>query len=414
MSIVRAIWLAIQSIRPAPKYALISEILSETWRPFGSNPEPLSTSVKRTTLSSPRTYQITGSHTLSTLGSSPVQQKRNDARKEQDKRVRKRREHNELRSEGKQSQGAERERLERTLPFSACPLLRTAVFYAPFASKTTLTSWDSVVTISAESVSRSEELWAWAVRCAEDRWRNQFVFLPDTEKGWEDCRPLHDYLTSDRHVQCCCFDSTSSVVFLGVSFNADKLYWTLWVKHLHDHPFAFLWLSKQNIHAILWISPAHMVFYPCSSCAISVCSGKKLWASIPYCDVSEGEIVHPRHNLPYHWGSWHTPSFVRGWVRRGDYCGSALFDRELRWLNQIQKRPFLIPEFLSHEPMHSGQWSQNEDSARTQTGITQMNNGSLTVCLPDLYFSNLYLKRAMKLWLLSCTNIPGYSTKIAR
>ncbi len=307
---VRAIWLAIQSIRPAPKYALISEILSETWQPSGPNPEPLSTSAKRTTISPSRTYQITGSHTPSTLGSSPVQQKRNDARKESGKRVRKRRENNELRGGGKQSQGAGRERLERTLPFSTCPLSRTVVFYA---SKTTLKSWgkswNSVVTISAGSVSRSEELWAGAVRCAKDWWRNQFVFLPDTEEGWGNCRPLHDFLTGGRHVQCCCFDSTSSVVFLDVSFNADKLYWT---QHLHDHSFAFLWLSKQNIHAILWISSAHMVFYPCFPCAISVCSGKKLWASILYCDVSEDDVVHPRHNLPYHWGSW---------VRRDDYCG---------------------------------------------------------------------------------------------
>lgn len=50
----------------------------------------------------------------------------------------------------------------------------------------------------------------------------------------------HDSLTSGRHVQCFCFDSTSSVVFPGVSFNANKLYWTLWVEYLHDHPFAFL------------------------------------------------------------------------------------------------------------------------------------------------------------------------------
>jgi len=82
----------------------------------------------------------------------------NDARKEQGKRVRKRRGHNELRGEGKQSQGAARERLERTLPFSACPLPSAAVFCAPFASKTTLRSWGSVVTVSAESVSRSGEL----------------------------------------------------------------------------------------------------------------------------------------------------------------------------------------------------------------------------------------------------------------
>ncbi len=86
---------------------------------------------------------------------------------------------------------------------------------------------------------------------------------------------------------------------------------------------------------------------------------------------------------------------------------SALFDREFRWLNQIQKRSFLI-WFLFHESMHSSQWSQNEDSARTQTDITQMNNDSLIVCLPDLYFSNLYLKRAMKLWMLFCTNISDY------
>ncbi len=65
---------------------------------------------------------------------------------------------------------------------------------------------------------------------------------------------------------------SSFIVFLDVSFNADKLYWTLWVKQ-----------SKQNIHAILWISSAHMVFYPCFSCAISVCREEKLWASISYC-----------------------------------------------------------------------------------------------------------------------------------
>jgi len=60
-------------------------------------------------ISSSRTYQITDSHILSTLDSSFVQQKRNDARKEQDKRVQKRSEHNELKSEEKQSQGAKRE-----------------------------------------------------------------------------------------------------------------------------------------------------------------------------------------------------------------------------------------------------------------------------------------------------------------
>lgn len=58
--------------------------------------------------------------------------------------------------------------------------------------------------------------------------------------------------------------------------------------------------------------------------------------------------------------------------------------------------------------MHFDQWSQNEDSARTQTDIMQMNNDSLIVCLFDLYFSNLYLKKAMKLWMLFCTNISDY------
>ncbi len=32
--------------------------------------------------------------------------------------------------------------------------------------------------------------------------------------------------------------------------------------------------------------------------------------------ILESEIVHPRHNLPYHWGSWHTSSFVLGWRHR--------------------------------------------------------------------------------------------------
>ncbi len=317
---MRAIWLAIQSVRSILKYTLISKILSKTWRSFNSNSKLISTSVKRTIISSSRTYQITDSHTLLILDSSFVQQKRNDARKEQGKRVQKRREHNELRSKEKQSQGAEREWLERTLPFLTCSLSRIVVFYASFASKTTLRSWDSVITISAESVSRNEELWAKAVRCAKDQWRNQFIFLSDTEKDWEDCRSLHGFLMSDRHVQCWCFDSTSFVVFSDVSFNANKLYWTLWVKHLHDHSFAFLWLSKQNIHAILWISSAYMIFYSCFSCAISVCSEKS-------CEQVSHVVMFSRERLfifdkifLYYWESWHTSSFMLDWVRRDNYC----------------------------------------------------------------------------------------------
>lgn len=48
--------------------------------------------------------------------------------------------HNELKSEEKQSQGAKREWLERTLPFLTCSLSRIVIFYASFASKTTLRS----------------------------------------------------------------------------------------------------------------------------------------------------------------------------------------------------------------------------------------------------------------------------------
>lgn len=158
MSMMRAIWLAIQSIWSISKYTLISKILSKTWWSFDSNSKLILTSMKRMIISSSWTYQITDSHTLSILDNSLVQQKRNDARKEQNKRVQKRREHNELKDEEKQSQDAEWKWLEWTLSFSTCLLSRIVIFYVSFALKMTLKSWNSVITIFAESVSRSEEL----------------------------------------------------------------------------------------------------------------------------------------------------------------------------------------------------------------------------------------------------------------
>jgi len=136
------------------------------------------------------------------------------------------------------------------------------------------------------------------VRCAKDRWRNQFVFLPDTEEGWGNCRPLHDSLTGGRHVQCCCFDSTSFVrrlsrrQFQCRQIVLDSVGGTVKAEHPRDS------LNFSCPHGFLPLLPM---------CYLSLQRRKVVGK---YLILSEGEVVHPRHNLPYH---WHTPSFVLGW-----------------------------------------------------------------------------------------------------